>query len=258
MRKLKRFAIVCFSIGAIGIAADVIQNYILLRVAQNWLQTSEKRQHSFKSHLNVFPLGGATVQIEDLVSVEGQEKLTVNKIVLRKGLFEFNEVKVLATGLTLGKTTADGLKGVAQKIQNEVGTALVFKELELDNLSFSTPVLVLKTPKISGEALYKVNEKTISFALNSPKILMDEKETVGLDVKGDLTIHTPRDGELVFKVKNIDELSHTLVQAGYLNSNQAQILIFGGQLLGDEDGQVKVKLKFKKGDVYWGPVKLKL
>lgn len=256
-RRIRKVAFIFLTLGSLAIVVDILQHYIILQVVENWFQTSEKKQHSFKSSLNIWPLGGATVEIRDLMFAEKDEKITVRSISLRKNFFQFKEVMVSAAGLEMGNITADSLKGRVERTQNELVEDLVFNELGLENVVLKMPLITLKTNRVTGDVHYKTKDKSISFAVNSPTIFLNEKEIIGLEAKGDLTVHAPRNGELVFKVKNIDELSHALVEADYLNLNQAQLLTFGGKLLSDKEGRMKVKLKFNNGNVYWGAVKLR-
>lgn len=255
-KSLGKVAAVFMVIAVVAIVADAIQHYAILKFTENWLRSSPQRQNTFEIKLNLLPIGDASVDIFNLVSKEKDEILTVQKIHLRKNLFEFSKIHLIAETISCDPISAEKMTAVVERISNETGTVLTFNPVIISNFNIAAPVLNLTSEKIIATSVYKESGSTLTLDVMAPKIAVNQTEALALQILGDLTIHKPHLGELTFKIKGIEEFSQILVKAGYLDPTKAQILSFGGMLLGDDDGNVRLKLRFKNNGVFLGPIKL--
>lgn len=256
-KSLGKIAAGFVAVAVVAIVADAIQHYAILKFTENWLRSSSHRQNTFEIKLNLLPLGDASVEILNLVSKEKDETLTVQKIHLRKNLFDFSKIHLIAEAISCDPLMAENLTAVVERISNESGTILTFNPVTVTNFSVVAPVVNLTSEKIIATSIYKESDSTLNLDIMAPKISVNQAEALGLQIFGDLTIHKPHTGELTFKIKGIEEFSQILVKAGYLDSTKAQILSFGGMLLGDDDGKVRLKVRFKDNGVFLGPIKLR-
>lgn len=251
-----KIALIFGGVAVIAIIADAIQHYAILRFTENWLRSSSQRRNTFDIKLNLLPLGDASVDILNLVSQEKDEVLTIQKIHLRKNLFDFSKIHLTADIIACEPLKAEKLTAVVERISNAQGSTLTFNPIEISNLNVAAPVMNLTSEKIIATSIYKESDSTLTMDITAPKITVNEVDALGLQVLGDLTIHKPHIGELTFKVKGIEEFSQILVQSGYLDASKAQFLAFGGMLLSDEEGNVRLRLRFKNDGVFLGPIKL--
>lgn len=256
-KSLSKIAAIFLGIAVIAIVADAIQHYAILKFTENWLRSSPHRQNTFEIKLNLLPLGDASVDVLNLVSKEKDETLTIQKIHLRKNLFDFSKIHLIADIISCEPLRAEKLTAVVERISNALGSTLTFNPVEISNFSVAAPVMNLTSEKIVATSIYKESDATLNVDIMAPKITVNQVDALGLQILGDLTIHKPHTGELTFKVKGIEEFSQILVQSGYLDPAKAQILSFGGMLLGDDEGNVRLKLRFKNNGVFLGPIKLR-
>lgn len=246
--------LVILAVGATGL--DIIQHYAILRFTTNWLQSAGKRQNTFSTKFNLFSLKGASVDILNLVSTENQETITVQKITLRKGLFNFNTVDLTAINVACEVAQAEKVTAMVQRTMDERGNIFVFNPVVVNQLKVSAPLVALTAENIMAEGSYAETDHILTIDMIVPKIQVNQIEALGLELKGNITTHRPHNGEIALKVKGIEEFSQVLVQAGYLDKNKAQILAFGGKFLGDASGNIDLKLHIKENDFFLGPLRL--
>lgn len=256
-KSLGKITIVFIIVAIVAVVADTIQHYAIFKFTENWLRSSSLRQNTFEIKLNLLPLGDASVDVLNLVSKEKDETLNVKKIHLRKNLFDFSKIHLTAEAISCEPLAAEKMIAVIERISNAQGTTLTFNPVTVYNFSVAAPVMNLASEEIIASSVYKERDATLNLDILAPKIAVNQVEAFGLQILGDVTIHKPHIGELTFKVKGIEEFSQILVQSGYLDASKAQILSFGGMLLGDEDGNVRLKLRFKDNGIFLGPIKLR-
>lgn len=256
-KKLNKVALglVILAVGAVGL--DIAQHYAILKFTTNWLHSTGKRQNTFTTKLNYLTLGGASVDILDLVSTENQETVTIQKITLRKGLFNFNNVDLTAEKVACSVASAEKMTALVQRTTDAGGgITFHFNPVVVSQLDLTVPLLSGAAETILAEGTYTESTHTLALNMSVPKIKVNQVDSPGLELNGNVTVHRPHNGEVALKVKRIEEFSQVLVQAGYLDKTKAQILAFGGQFLGDEDGNINLKVHIKNNDIYLGPFRL--
>ncbi|WP_032112487.1 DUF2125 domain-containing protein [Candidatus Paracaedibacter symbiosus] len=256
-KNLSKIAAIIVSLTVIAIVVDAVQHYAVLKFTEGWLQSCERRQNTFEAKLNLLPLGNASVDILNLVSKEDDEILTVKKIHLRKGIFDFNHFNLTAEEIVAPFLSAQMLRAVGQRTTNETGPTLTFNPITISNLEVAAPLVALKAQNVLADAVYKEGDSILTLIVTAPKIAVNQNEALGLQIFGNLTMHPPHNGELTFKVKGIEEFADIVIQSGYLDPNKGQILKVGGLLLGDEEGNVRLKLRFKNNNIFLGPLKIR-
>lgn len=256
-KSLSKVALTIVSLAGIIVIADAVQHYAVLKFIEDWLKSSKTRKNTFESKLNLLPLGDASVDILNLVSKECGETLTVKKIHLRKGIFDFNKFNLTVEEINAEPLSARSVTATAQRTTNAQGVTLTFSPVRIDGFNVAAPLVSLESQTLFADVIYKELGAMLDLTVKAPKISVNENEALGLEASGHLTMHPPHNGELLFKIQGIKEFADVLVHSGYLDPHKAQFFKFGGQLLGDKDGNVPLKLRIKNGAVFLGPIKLR-
>lgn len=252
----RKFALSLIFISLLAVGIDIVQHYVVLRFATNWLYSAGKRQNTFDSKLNLFSFNGASVDILNLVSAENNETVTVKKIKLRKGLFDFNQIQLTAEEIVSPIVTAATLTGVVERTSTPLGNVFTFNPIVIHQINASAPLVALTADNILVAGTYNEADHVLTVDLSVPQMKVNQAEALGFEVKGNVTVHRAHNGELNIKIKGVEQFSDLLVQSGYLDKNKAQILTFGSQLLKDDQGNVPLKLHIKNNDVFLGPFRL--
>ncbi len=252
----RKLALSIFVFSLLAVVIDIAQHYVVLRFATNWLHSTGKRQNTFESKLNLFSLEGASVDILNLVSTENNEIVTVKKIKLRKGLFDFQRVHLTATEMTSPIVAAATLTGSVERISTELGNVFTFNPIVISHIKATAPLVALTADSILAGGTYNEADHVLALDISIPQMKVNQAEALGLEIKGNVTVHKPHNGELNIKIKGVEQFSDVLVQSGYLDKNKAQILTFGSQLLKDDQGNVPLKLNIKNNDIFLGPFRL--
>jgi hypothetical protein len=252
----RKFALSLIIISLMAVGIDIAQHYVVLKFATNWLHSTGKRQNIFDSKLNFFSFNGASVDILNLVSTENNETVTIKKINLRKGLFDFNRVQLTAEEIVSPIVTAATLTGSVERTSTLLGNVFTFNPIVVRQINAAAPLVALTADNILMGGTYNEADHVLAINLSIPQMKVNQAEALGFEVKGNVTVHKPHNGELNIKIKGVEQFSDVLVQSGYLDKDKAQILTFGSQLLKDDQGNVPVKLHIKNNDIFLEPFRL--
>lgn len=241
-------------VGALGF--DVGKHWYFKNFLETQLQSASARVTADKIELKFRPFA-TTIQMSGLTLKHDQGVFQIKDVSMRQCLNQFRSAHVQGSDLTLTDyVSVEKIHGVL--VINRDNNEWIFEgdPFHFTSLQTKLPNVQLKAKELETTWHYFTKSRDIDFSFNAPSFDIDEDETISLRGGGRMNLIEKPKGNVDLRVSGIDRLSNVLVKNKVISKTQAQIINFGGQLLGGQDGEVPLPLRLEGGKFYLGPVEI--
>jgi hypothetical protein len=246
--------------GTVGIVTalgfDIGKHWYFKNFLETQIKSSSSRVAADKIDLRFRPFA-STIQIQGLSLKNDQGVFQIKEISLRQSISQFRGAHVQGSQLSLTDyVTVAQVQGVL--LINRDNNEWVFEGDPFHFITIETklPNVQLKASTLETTWHYFTKSREIDFSFNAPQFAIDDEDTISLRGGGRMNLVEKPKGNVDLRVSGVDRLSNLLVKNKVISKTQAQIINFGGQLLGGQDGEVPLPLRFEAGKFYLGPVEI--
>ncbi len=253
MRKLVLLSGICLA-GVLGL--DIGKHWYFKNFLETQIKAANSRVTAEKIELKIRPFS-TTVQINGMTLRNDQGIFQIKELTMRQKIHQFRGAHVQGTDLSLTDyVTVANVQGVLQINRDHNEWVFEGDPFHLTTIETKLPNVHLTARTLETTWHYFTKSREIDFIFNAPHFAIDEADTIGLRGAGRVNLTEKPKGNVDLRVSGIDRLSEILVKNKVITKTQAQLINFGGQLLGGQDGEVPLPLRFEAGKFYIGPVEI--